>query len=111
MGNPAKRKGDRAELEAARLLADLTGYECRRALGAGRLEDAGDVFGLPETVIQVKNMRDITRAVREGLEGSQRQQLNAKAPFGAAMIRRPGGRWFVALTPEQFATLWREAVT
>jgi len=27
------------------------------------------------------------------------------------MVRRPGGRWFVAMTPEQFCTLHREAMS
>ena len=110
MSNPQKNKGDRAELEAARLLSDLLGYDVRRALGAGRAEDCGDLFGIPETVVQVKNYADVTRAVREALSTVVDQQRNARAPFGAAMIRRPGGKWFVAMTPEQFACLLREAL-
>ena len=109
MTNPSNRKGDRAELEAAKLLTDLLGYEVRRALGAGRADDVGDLYGIPNTVIQVKAYRDVTRAVADGLADSERNQANAQALFGAAMIRRPGGRWFFALTPDQFATLWREA--
>jgi hypothetical protein len=110
MTNPQKRKGDAAELEAARILSDLTGFPVRRKLGAGRADDTGDLDGIPDTTIQVKNYKDVTRAVNEGLAGCVEQQRNAGTAFGAAMIRRPGGRWFVCMTVEQFATLVREAL-
>lgn len=109
MTNAAKRKGDAAEREAAKLLSDLLGVPAERKLGAGRKEDTGDIYGVPDTVIQVANYRDITLALRRKLDDCPIQQERAGATFGAAMIRRPGGRWFVAMTPEQFATLWREA--
>lgn len=110
MTTASKRKGDTAELEAARILADLTGWPVRRKLGAGRTDDEGDLDGVPDTTIEVKNYADITRAVNDGLEDLQREQANAGTTFGAAMIRRRGGRWFVAMTPEQFCTLLREAL-
>lgn len=47
MTSPSKRKGDAAELEAARLIADLIGRPVERALGAGRKTDTGDIFGVP----------------------------------------------------------------
>ncbi len=107
--NSSKEKGDRAELEAARLLADLTGWPVRRRLGAGRADDTGDLDGIPDTCIQVKNYRDITRAVGECLNELPQQQANAKAPFAAGLVRRPGGRWFAVMNVEQLAALLREA--
>ena len=111
MTNPAKRKGDAAELEAARLLADLTGWPVRRKLGAGRADDAGDLAGVPDTVVQVKHYADQRRAVAEILADLEQQRINAGATFAAGMVRRPGGRWFVVMTPEHLATLLREAVS
>ena len=111
MNNPSKRKGDAAELEAARILADVTGHPIRRKLGAGRTDDEGDIEGLPDTTIEVKNYRDIAAAVNAGLADAIREQANAGTTFGAAMIRRPGGRWFIAMTVEQFAAFHREATT
>lgn len=111
MSHPSKAKGDRAELEAAALLSDLLGVPAKRALGAGRKEDTGDIFGVPDTCIQVANYKNIATALNEKLAECPLQQANAGATFGASMIRRPGGRWFFALTPEQFATLWREATS
>jgi hypothetical protein len=109
MTNSSKSKGDRSELEAARLLAELTGWPVRRKLGAGRLDDTGDLDGVPETTIQVKAYRDIQRAIRECLAELPAQQANAGTTFAMGMIRRPGGRWLVAMTPEQAMTLLREA--
>lgn len=111
MANSAKRKGDGAELEAARLLADLTGWPVRRKLGAGRLDDTGDLDGIPDTCIQVKAYKDIQRAVRDCLDELPLQQANAGTTFGFGMIRRPGGRWFAVMDLDQLATLLREATT
>jgi hypothetical protein len=111
MPHPAKRKGDNAELEASRLLADLTGWPIRRKLGAGRTDDTGDLDGIPDTTVGVKNYRDITRAIREALDELPTQQANAGTTFGFSLIRRPGGRWFAVLTLEQLACLIREATT
>lgn len=109
--NPAKRKGDAAELEAARILAELTGWPVRRKLGAGRADDTGDLYGLPETTVQVKNRpADPLRSIREGLPALRAQQSNARTPFAALVVRRRGGRWIVVMEPDQFAALLREAV-
>ena len=111
MPHPSKRKGDKAELEAARLLADLTGHPVRRKLGAGRSDDTGDLDGMPDTTIEVKNYRNIAEGVNAGLADIGAEQANAGTTFGAVMVRRPGGRWFVAMTPEQFCTFHREATS
>lgn len=109
MANPAKRKGDTAELEAARLIAELTGWRVRRKLGAGRADDTGDIDGVPDTTVQVKNYANLTRAIREGLHDLRQQQTNAGTPFAALMARRPGGRWIVVMEPDQWVALIREA--
>src|SRR5262245_45151148 len=108
---PAKRKGDRTELEAARLLADLTGWPVRRKLGAGRTDDTGDLDGIPDTTIQCKAYTDVIRAIREGLPELRVQQTNAGTPFAALIVRRRGGRWMACMELDQLATLLREATT
>jgi hypothetical protein len=109
--HPSKRKGDKAELEVQALLRDLLGVPARRALGAGRADDMGDIDGVPDTVIQVANYADIATALRIKVAGCVEQQERAGATFGATFIRRPGGRYVVAMTPEQFAAIWREATS
>jgi hypothetical protein len=107
--HPAKRKGDTAEREAAVLLTQETGWFVRRKLGAGRADDCGDLDGIPETCVQVKSYRDVTRAIREVLDELPQQQTNDGATFAFGMVRRPGGKWFAVLTIEQICTLLREA--
>lgn len=111
MANPAKNKGDRAELEAARLLADLTGWPVRRRLGAGRADDTGDLDGIPDTTVGVKAYRDIQRAIRETLDELPAQQANAGTTFAFGLIRRPGGRYIAVMDLDQLATLLREATS
>ena len=110
MANPAKRKGDKAELEVQGILRDLLGVPARRMLGAGRQDDVGDISGLPDTVVQVAAYKDIGRAIREKLPECEEQRARAGATFCALFCRRPGGRYVVVLSPEGWATLWREAM-
>ena len=109
MTNSRKRRGDRAELEVAGILADLLGYRIRRKLGAGRTDDTGDLDGIPDTVIQVAAWSDALRAIREKPTAADQQALNAGATFAATAVRLRGGLWRIALTPEQYATYVRES--
>lgn len=111
MASRSKRKGDAAEREIAHILTDQLGPIVRRRLGAGRRDDTGDLDGLAMTTVEVKCYADITRAVREGLDEVTAEQTNAGTPFGVAFIRRPGGRWFAAMTIEQWCAMYREATT
>lgn len=109
MPHPSKRKGDRAELEVQGWFRDVLGVFARRALGAGRKDDVGDIHGVPNTAVQVANYADLDRAVREKLPELEAQQANAGAQFAAMFCRRRGGSYVVVMTPEMFAALWREA--
>lgn len=110
MANPSKRKGDAAEREVAAILNDLLGVNARRELGAGRLEDIGDIHGVPDTVIQVADRQArFYETVREKPLEAERQRERAGATFAASFLRLRGGSYVVVMTPEQFATLWREA--
>jgi hypothetical protein len=111
MTGSSKRKGDAAELEAARLLADELGYDVRRALGAGRLDDVGDLVGIPETVVQVAAWGDILRAIREKPLEAEKQRERAGAVFCVTLVRLRGGTWRAVLTVEQACTLLREATS
>lgn len=109
MTNRAKDRGDRAEREVQGLLRDLLGVPARRKLGAGRSDDMGDIDGVPDTVIQVVNYTDIARAIRDKLPDSEAQRARANCTFAATFVRRPGGKYVVVLSPEQFASLWKAA--
>jgi hypothetical protein len=109
MSHPSKRKGDRAEREVQALIRGLLGVPARRALGAGRNDDVGDIQGVPDTVIGVADWADLDRCVREKLPKLEQQRLNAGAKFSAQFCRRRGGSYVVVMTPEAFAVLWAEA--
>ena len=124
MTGPSKRKGDKAELEVQALLREQLGVPARRALGAGRKDDVGDITGVPNTVIQVVAWRDVAAAVRAKPIECERQRLHAaglvwrlgddakyhpEPTFAATFVRLRGGDYRVVLTPEQFFTYWREA--
>ncbi len=110
MANPQKRRGDAAELEAARLLTDLLGCPVRRKLGAGRADDVGDLDGIPDTVVQVASWSDVRAAAVAKPRGAEQQRQNAGARHAATMVRFRGGTWRVILTPEQWAALIQSAV-
>lgn len=110
MANPQKRKGDAAEIEVARMIHDLLGFPARRALGAGRADDVGDIHGIPDTVVQVASWADVAAAARQKPLGAEQQRQNAQATHAATFVRFRGGTYRVVLTPEQWATLVREAL-
>lgn len=105
MANAAKARGDRAEREAAELLTLLLGLPIRRKLGAGRLDDQGDLEGLAGFALQVADWRDVARAVREKPMGAERQRTNGALPHASTLVRFRGGTWRVVLTPEQWSRL------
>ena len=105
----SKRKGDRAELEVQAILQEHLGLPARRKLGAGRKDDMGDIDGLPDTVIQVANRKDVATAVRHKPLECEAQQAKAKATFGATFLKLRGGEYRVVMTVDQWCTLWREA--
>ena len=111
MSNPSKRKGDKAEREAATLITDVTGFSARRMLGAGRTDDVGDIdTAIPSTVVQVADWQNRLRAMMEKPLGAEAQRLNAGATFAATFIRSRGGIFRVVLTPEQWATYVSESL-
>lgn len=109
MTGRAKRKGDRAELEVQALLREHLGVPARRALGAGRKDDVGDISGVDRTVIQVGNIKRLSEALREKPKECERQRQIAGEPFAATFLRLQGGEYRVVMTVEQWCALWREA--
>ncbi len=109
-GKACKDKGSRAEREVAAILETLTGRIVRRTL-AGHADDIGDLNGLDDTTIEVKNLASMADGINEGLRELVKEQANAGTTFGVCFVRRRGGQYVACMTPEQFATLWREATT
>ena len=100
--NKQKNKGDAAEREAAKLLAEATGLPVRRKLGAGRQDDVGDLDGIPKTVIQIASYSNPNVPCLKKPREVENQRENAGAKYAASMVRWRGGHWRVVLTVEQF---------
>jgi hypothetical protein len=100
-----KRKGDRAEREAAALLTRLLHRPVRRLLGAGRTDDTGDLDNVAGWAIQVADWTDLARAVREKPIDAEVQAAHSGAQHGAALIRLRGGEFRIVMTPQTWATL------
>ena len=108
--NRSKDKGDRAEREVQALLRSLLGMDSiRRALGAGRKDDVGDITGVPHTAVQVADWASPLRAIDTKLPEVEAQRLNAKKRFGVLFIRRRGGKYIVVMSPEMFVKMLRFA--
>ena len=110
--NSNKIKGDKAEREACLLLTEFTGYEVERRFGAGMEKDKGDLVGIPDTVIQVTDMKSKSEAVLRKPREAEQQRINANAKHAITMVRfnkRPGcaegDNWRVVMTIEQYARL------
>ena len=110
MTNPQKRKGDKAEREAAELLTEVTGFSCQRNLSAGIPGDVGDIYGITNCVVQVCDWKDKSKACLVKPREVETQRENAGVDFVATMVRFRGGNWRVVLTPEQFNTLLQSAL-
>ena len=84
----------------------------RRALGAGRTDDVGDMDGVPHTCIQVTAIADLVTAIRIKLPAVEQQRKNRRVPFAAVLIRRRRSKtpWLFVLSPEMYAKLWKYAV-
>ena len=108
--NPNKRKGDKAEREAAELLTEVTCFECQRNLSAGIPGDVGDIHGVPNCVIQVADWKNKSQACLVKPREVETQRQNADVKFAASMVRFRGGEMRVVLTPEQFNTLLQSAL-
>lgn len=108
--HPNKRKGMAAEREAAAIISDQLGVTVVRRRNLGTHEDIGDLL-MPDTTIQVCNWTDVSAAVHQKPRDCVEQQERAGTTFGCTWIRLRGGEWRVVMTPEQWATYAREAIS
>jgi hypothetical protein len=106
--NPAKSKGDRAERELGKIFSELSGFTVRRKLGAGRLDDSGDLEGLPQTCLQAKDHVTYDR-IPSHIRQLEIQRQNAGCPFAALLTRYRGGIWIAHMSTDHLLTLHREA--
>lgn len=106
--NRSKQKGTSAESAVVAYLRDHGFPHAERRALAGVL-DKGDVAGVIDNVIEVKN------CTRDGLPGwvdeTEAERVNAGARYGVCWHKRRGkgspGAWFVTMTGEQYVAMLR----
>lgn len=98
MANPSKAKGDRAELEAVEYLCSMVPHlvvtKPQRMLGAGRMDDVGDLRVFPDVAIQVRNYKlsQIGQALRSAAVDATQQAENGDLPFSFGLVPYPRAR-------------------
>lgn len=110
MASRGKRKGDDGELEVQALFRTAGFTRARRALGAGRKDDVGDIDGLRDLCLQVTRAQNGTARIWQKLPQLESQRSNRRTRFGALFIRYDRKPWIVILTPAQFIRLYRYAL-
>lgn len=94
-----KAKGTAFETLTVRAL-NAFGIGARRAVQAGR-NDVGDLHGLGPWAGQCKDWRSWQDAIREGLDGVEKQRVHARVSYGVAFVkraRRPVGEAYAVQT-------------
>lgn len=108
MTSAAKTKGITWERVVRRFLRER-GIDAFKPYEEGH-EDAGDIHGVDPFILQAKDWRAWEAAIREGLDGAERQKRVAGRPFGAAVVkraRRPVGSAYVVMSLDTFASVLR----
>ena len=107
MANSNKAKGSAAERAVARWLAENGWPEAERRYDAGRHDDRGDIRGVPDCTIEVKNHQrlDLAGWVAE----LEIEMANGDTTPGAVIIKRrcttDVGRWYAVMPVEVLARM------
>lgn len=108
MANSSKDKGDRFERESVPVLVNLLPEfaleKAMRFLGAGRKEDVGDLYVLPDAAIQVKAWDNMGGAIRTAVSGSVVQAGHGDKEYALGMVPILGARvqqvrWLACVAP------------
>ena len=87
-GSAPKRKGSQFERDVVRYLQAHGFPDAERAYGAGRPEDVGDIAGVPGVTVECKATKSIDLA--GFVDEAERERLNARQPYGVAVVKRRG---------------------
>lgn len=108
MANSSKDKGDRFERESVPVLVNLLPEfaldKAMRYLGAGRKEDVGDLYVLPDAAVQVKAWDNMGGAIRTAVAGSVVQAGHGDKEYALGMVPILGARahqvrWLACVAP------------
>lgn len=107
----AKAKGTAWETALVKSLGaffrNRYGLDPRRVAQEG-FKDSGDLHGLSPFIGQAKNYKSWEEAIRLGLDGAEKQKVNAGEPYGVAFIKRVRksvGDGYAVMTVATFARI------
>lgn len=87
MPNSDKAKGTRFETEVVTLLREA-GLKAQKPRQTS-FRDVGDIHLEDDMVLQAKAWDNLASALRVGTMGAEVQAINARRPFGFAVVKRP----------------------
>lgn len=111
MTTASKRKGSEAERNVVKYLRRKGWGSAERAYGAGRPDDVGDISGLENVCIEVKNQKqmDLSGWLRE----LEVEKKNARATTGAVVHKKKGvadvAEWYATMPVAWWVDLLKEA--
>jgi hypothetical protein len=104
-------KGPVREREVSAIFIEEGFTKARRALGAGRQDDVGDIDGVPELCLQVAGRKTgLSTVIDQKLPATEIQRKNRGVTFASLWIRMDRKPWIVVLTPRMFFTLFKYAL-
>ena len=104
-------KGPVREREVAAIFQASGFTKARRALGAGRKDDVGDIDGVPNLCIQVAGRKTgLAAVIDEKLPATEQQRLNRGTVFTSLWVRMDRKPFIVVLSPKQFLLLFKYAL-
>jgi Holliday junction resolvase len=110
MSSASKRKGSSAERDVVNYLK-RKGWKYAERRIAGDTYDRGDIAGLPEVCLEVKNQK--TQSLSEWVKELEIETKNAKAETGAVIHKKRGvsdvGKWYATMPVEVYVQLLKKA--
>lgn len=105
----ASAKGYRGEVEVQAIFDEVDLPTTRPR--AGSPEDKGDLFGVPDLTIQVKNHDDLARSIRDGLAQLVEQTKNTGTLWGVLCVKRRRKGWLAVMPLAAYVALYKEYLT
>lgn len=112
MANSSKAKGDRNERDAVAFLVaavpDLLVDKPERMLGAGRLDDVGDLRVFPDVAVQVRAYakQHLLTGLRSSAVDAAAQAVNGRMPLALGLVPYPNARAATQVRWIATATVW-----
>ena len=100
-------KGARGEREVVEIF-DAAGFNQAQRGRAGATDDRGDVAGIQDLTVEVKNYNDVNRALIAGMKELAVEKVNNKTRWGVLCVKRKYRGWVAILPLDEFALMYAE---